>query len=285
MSPERTRRLALFALSVCCSLPFASGARAQSKIELQTCEDLKITEKQYGASVVETAACVNPTKAFSPKGTLRNVNILATFPAVPTGAGITFLITKDNAEGESVQYVDYAASKYHTTAYARLTINTPGKYFVRMANYYDKSQVWATAAFEVGEDKVGPRAVGNTAAGQGRVSICKEVDDDWKCVGQSSQWAANAPFNVLFENPAPVGVDFIGIVFHRQGADGKDVDFVNEYQQNIGETNRKYATVGDMLKLPAGTYSVYIIAWGKRELLEHRGNLTEYFAKTTLTVK
>ena len=283
--PGRTRRLLLLALSVCCSALFASTARAQFKIELQTCEDLKITEKQYGASVVETAACVNPTKAFSPKGTLRNVNVLATFPAVPTGAGITFLITKENADGEHVQYVDYSASKYHTTAYARLTINTPGKYFVRMANYYDKTQVWATADFSVGEDTVGARAAGNTAAGQGKVSICKEVDDDWKCVGESSVWKAREPFNVYFKNPAPVGVDFIGIVFYKQGADGKDAEFINEYQQNIGETNRLYATTGDQISLPAGVYSVYIIAWGKRETLMHNGNLTEYFAKTTLTVK
>jgi hypothetical protein len=282
---RRIRFVVLFALAVGCVLFSAAAARAQFRIELQTCEDLKITEKQYGAALVETAACVNPSKTFQPKGTLRNVNILATFPAVPTGAGITFLITKDDADGEHVQYVDYTASPHHTTAYARLTINTPGKYFVRMANYYDKSQVWATAAFEVGADTVGPRAAGNTAAGQGRVSICKEINDDWKCVGQSNQWAANAPFNVLFENPTPVGVDFIGIVFHRQGADGKDVEFVNEYQQDIGETNRKYATVGDMLRLPAGTYSVYVIAWGKRESLVHNGNLTEYFAKTTLTLK
>jgi hypothetical protein len=63
------------------------------------------------------------------------------------------------------------------------------------------------------------------------------------------------------------------------------VEFINEYQQNIGETNRKYATTGDMLKLPAGVYSVYIIAWGKRELMMHNGNLKEYFAKTVLTVK
>ena len=285
LSPLRTRRLLLLALSACCTALVATRAQAQFKIELQTCEDLKITETQYGVSVVETAACVNPTKTFQPKGTLRNVNIFATFPAVPTGAGVTFMVTKTDADGEYVQNVDYAVSPRHTTAYARLTINTPGKYFVRMANYYDKSQVWATADFNVTEDTTGPRAAGNTPAGQGRVSICKEIDDDWKCVGQASQWAANAPFNVLFENPAPVGVDFIGIVIHRQGADGKDVDFVNEYQQNIGETNRKYATVGDELKLPAGTYTVYIIAWGKRELLEHRGNLTEYFAKTVLTVK
>src|SRR3954463_14073784 len=196
LSPKQARHLVLLALSACCLLLFASTVRAQFKIELQTCEDLKITEKQYGASVVETAACVNPAKSFSPKGTLRNVNILSTFPTVPTGARIAFMVTKEDADGEYVQNVDYAASEHHTTAYARLTINTPGKYFVRMANYFDKSQVWATTDFNVGEDKVGPRAAGNTAAGQGKVSICKEIDDDWKCVGESDEWKARAPFNV-----------------------------------------------------------------------------------------
>lgn len=285
LSPNQTRRFLLFAVSLCCLWLPGSSTQAQNKIEMQACEDLKITEARNGASVVETAACVNPSKVFQPKGTLRNVNLVATFPAVPTGAGITFIVTKDDANGEQVQYIDYAASPRHTTAYARLTINTPGKYFARMANYYDKSQVWATTDFTVGEDTIGARATGNTAAGQGKVSICKEIDDNWKCVGQSNQWAADAPFNVLFENGKPVGVDFIGIVFYKQGADGKDVDFINEYQQDIGEKNTKYATVGDMLKLPAGTYSVYIIAWGKRELMMKRGNLTEYFAKTVLTVK
>ncbi len=262
-----------------------SSAHAQYKIEMQTCEDLKITKKQYGASIVETAACVNPTKSFKPKGTLRNVFVMATFPAVPTGAGITFMVTKNDADGEYVQNMDYYASPHHTTAYMPFTINAPGKYFVRMVNQYDKSQVWGTADFMVGEDTVGPRAAGNTAAGHGKVSICKEIDDDWKCVAQSNQWQANVPFNVLFENPTPSGVDFIGIVFYQQGADGKDVKFINEYQQDIGMTNRKYATVGDQLRLPAGVYSVYIIAWGKRETMMKNGNLTEYFAKTSLTVK
>lgn len=279
------RLIHLSVLSLLCLAAFASAARGQYKIEMQTCEDLKITKKQYGINVVETATCINPTKTFKPKGTLRNVFVVATFPAVATGAGITFMVTKNDANGEYVQNMDYAATPQHTTAYMPFTINTPGKYFVRMVNYYDKSQVWTTADFSVGEDTVGPRAVGNTAAGQGKVSICKEIDDNWKCVGGSNQWSANQPFNVLFENPTPSGVDFIGIIFHKQGADGKDVEFINEYQQNIGETNRKYATVGDELRLPAGVYSVYIIAWGKREVLEHRGNLTEYFAKTTLTVK
>lgn len=269
---------------VCLSvLPFA--VQAQYRIELQTCEALKITEKRYGVNVVETATCVNPTKNFKPKGTLRNVFVLATFPAVPTGAGITFMITKNDADGEYVQNMDYSATPQHTTAYIPFTINTPGKYFVRMVNYYNKSQVWGTADFVVGEDTVGARAVGNTAAGQGKVSVCKEIDDNWKCVGASNDWKAHQPFNVLFENPTPSGVDFIGIVFHKQDAKGRDVEFVNEYQQNIGMENRKYATVGDSLSLPAGVYSVYIIGWGKREVLEHKGNLTEYFAKMTLTVR
>lgn len=285
LSPKQTRYLVLFALSVCCSILFVSPAQAQYKIELQACEDLKVAEMPQGISVLETATCIKPTKTFQPKGTLPNVNLVATFPAVPTGAGITFMVTKTDASGEYVQNVDYVASPRHTTAYARLTINTPGKYFVRMANFYDKSQVWATADFAVGEDTVGARATGNAPAGKGKVSICKEIDDNWKCVGQSNQWAANSPFNVLFENGAPVGVDFIGIVFYKQGADGKDVEHINEYQQQIGEKNTKYATVGDMLKLPAGTYSVYIISWGKRELMMKNGNLTDYFAKTVLTVK
>ena len=145
--------------------------------------------------------------------------------------------------------------------------------------------MWSSAYFNIEQDTIGARAAGNTPAGLGKVQVCREIDDNWRCVGESNVWRANAPFNVNFENPAPVGVDFIGIVFHRQGPDGKDVAFVNEFQQNIGDKNRRYATVGDAFRLPAGAYSVYIIAWGKRETLERRGNLTEYFARMTLTVK
>lgn len=119
----------------------------------------------------------------------------------------------------------------------------------------------------------------------GAVSVCKEIDDNWKCVGESSEWKANEAFDVLFVNPKPVGVDFIGIVFHKQGADGKDTDFVNEYQQQMEAQYRKYATVGGSFRLPAGKYSIYVISWGKRESLVHNGNFKEYFAKTTLTVK
>ena len=272
-------------LLLCLAPGFLAPASSQYKIEFQLCEEIKIDKTRIGAEVIETATCSKPSSSFTPKGTLRNVFMVATFPPVPTGAALSFKITKNDANGDYVHTVYYTVTRHHKTAWAEATINEPGNYFVQMMNYHPPNQVWGTAAFTVGQDTVGARAVGNTAAGQGKVAICKEIDDNWKCVGQSTQWPANVPFNVLFENPTPVGIDFIGIIFHKQGADGKDVGFVNEYQQNIGEENRKYATVGDSLRLPAGVYSVYIIAWGKREVYEHRGNLTEYFAKMTLTVK
>src|SRR3989442_13109934 len=90
---------------------------AQAQYKLETCEDLKITEAHYGINTVETATCVNPTKTFSPKGTLRNVNAVYSFPKVPTGAGVTFIVTKNDANGEYVRDVDYSVSPNHTTAY------------------------------------------------------------------------------------------------------------------------------------------------------------------------
>jgi len=281
--PMITRRFFAALLAAFVLFLISATTRAQYKLEL--CEDLKITEAHYGINTVETATCVNPTRTFSPKGTLRNIHIVDTFTKVPTGAAVTFMITKNDANGEYVENKDYQVSAQHTTAYAQFTINTPGKYFVRLANYYNKSQVWATSEFTIGADTVGPRSTGNTAAGGGQVWICKSVGDNWNCVGGSNQWPANKGFDVLFKNPTPVGADFIGIIFYKQDASGKDVGFINEYQQNIGDKNRMYATQGNELSLPAGTYSVYIIPWGKRETMEHRGNLKEYFAKMTLTVK
>ncbi len=121
--------------------------------------------------------------------------------------------------------------------------------------------------------------------GAGVVSVCTTIDDDWKCVGEAKEWQANKNFDVLFVNPVKVGVEFIGIMFYKQLPDGKDGDFLYEFQQNIGSENRKYATVNSGFYLPAGTYTIYIISWGKRESLYKKGNYTDYFAKTTLKVK
>src|SRR5437588_13099854 len=99
-----TRRIYAFAIAASVSLLIVSNARAQYKLE--TCEDLKITEAHYGINTVETATCVNPTKTFSPKGTLRNVNAVYSFPKVTTGAGVTIIVTKNDANGEYVRDAD-----------------------------------------------------------------------------------------------------------------------------------------------------------------------------------
>ena len=72
-----SRRSFCFLLAACISLLISSSARAQYKLE--TCEDLKISEAHFGINTVETATCVNPTKTFSPKGTLRNVHVVYSF--------------------------------------------------------------------------------------------------------------------------------------------------------------------------------------------------------------
>lgn len=280
LAPKRLLILSLLSL-----VAFASSVQAQYKIDFQLCEEIKIDKTQISIQVIETATCTKPSNTFTPKGTSRNVFMVATFPPVPTGAALAFKITKNDADGEYVHMLYYTVTQHHKTAWAEATINQPGKYFVQMMNYYPPNQVWGTATFTVGEDKVGPRATGNTAAGGGKVEICKEVDDNWKCVEASNQWKANTPFNVFFENPVAARVDFIGIVFHKQGADGKDVEFVNEYQQTSVARIESMRPSAIQLRLPAGVYSVYIIDWRKREVSEHKGNLTEYFAKTTLTVK
>lgn len=120
---------------------------------------------------------------------------------------------------------------------------------------------------------------------RGTVSVCKEIDDDWKCVGESPEWKANERFNVLFLNPTPIKFTFIGIIFHKQLPDGTDGDHLYEFQQNMGEGNRKYATTESPFYLPAGTYTIYIVQWDKRDALYKKGNFKDPLAKMTLKVK
>lgn len=120
---------------------------------------------------------------------------------------------------------------------------------------------------------------------RGTVSVCKEIDDNWKCVGEADTWGVNQRFNVLFLHPTPIKFTFVGIIFHKQLPDGTDADHLYEFQQNMGEGNRKYATTEAPFYLPAGTYTIYILQWDKRDSLYKKGNYKDYLAKMTLKVK
>jgi hypothetical protein len=171
----------------------------------------------------------------------------------------------------------------------------PGSYTVKLVSPNDDDKVFQTYSIKV-TDTVGDRATGNQKAGQAKVWICKDTDDNWNAIepGGSPEkgifnWKAGRTFNVMVKNNGkPFGVSFLGFVVHKQGADGRDTDFVNECQTDqIDSKATMWATTSGlpgMTSLPAGTYTLYVIDWSKREINFHSGNLKEYFAKVTIIV-
>jgi hypothetical protein len=172
----------------------------------------------------------------------------------------------------------------------------PGAYTVKLVSPTDDEKVFQTYAIKV-TDTVGDRATGNQKAGQAKVWICKDTDDNWNAIepGGSPEkgvfnWQANRTFNVMVKNNGkPFNVSFLGFVLHKQGPDGKDTDFVNECQTDqLQDKSTMWASTSglpSMSSLPAGTYTLYVIDWSKRQINFHSGNLTEYFAKVTIIVK
>lgn len=176
-------------------------------------------------------------------------------------------------------------------------IMPPGKYTLQLVNADNADKVYVSASFAV-VDRVGARATGNQKAGQAKFWVCQTVDDDWKAVGATGDvakgeftWPANKPFEVLVtNNSVPFGVSFLGFIIHKQGADGKDTDFVQEWQTDMLDEKKttKWCTVGSFpgfSGLDPGAYSIYVIDWTKRQPTYHSGNFTEYFAKIKLVVK
>ena len=179
---------------------------------------------------------------------------------------------------------------------AKVLVAKPGKYTLtaKPANNGAPGE----AEFQVLAETEGPFANGTQPSGQGSLWICKEIDDDWKPVGSTTSaksnnrlftWKANEGFNILIKNKpkTPIGTLFIGIIIHKQGEDGRDVGFVNEWMSDQLAENETtmWGTVQPPTSLPAGRYTIYIIDWYTREINEHNGNLTQYFAKITVVVK
>lgn len=171
----------------------------------------------------------------------------------------------------------------------------PGTYTAKLLAVNDENKVYQTYDVTVTDTK-GDRATGDQKAGQSKVWICRDTDDKWNALDAAPvkdnvyTWPANKTFNVMVKNNGKAfGVSFLGFVIHKQGPDGKDTDFVNECQTDMLQSgNTMWASVTGlpgMTSLPAGTYTMYVIDWGKRQINMHPGNLTEYFAKITLNIK
>lgn len=231
----------------------------------------------------EAIAATNLTDTFVSKNGQYNVFAIITYTSAKP---MTFKALVRDASGKTVEASE-PKSRYDLKMAAGFFImNTPGSYTLEVYDSTNMDKPVATAKFTVTDPaaKAGTPAAASKA-GTTVLTICKSVDDNWKAVEPSTTWKANEPFNVLITNGGkPFGVPFLGIIIHKQGENGEDVGFENEYEQTINEkTTTMYATESGF-RLPAGKYTIYIIDWYKREINTHNGNFKTYFAKVTLTV-
>ena len=140
--------------------------------------------------------------------------------SVASGAGVTFLITKDMRTARR-SVCRLSVSPKHTTAHASLTINTPGKYFVAWRTTTTSRKSGRRQKFKGARDTVGPARAGKHCfRRRQKFRSVSPAMNNWNCVGESSEWK-RCGFRVLFKNPTPSAWTFIGIVFYQQGSDGK----------------------------------------------------------------
>jgi hypothetical protein len=256
------------------------------KAEITLCEAVE----SDGATFARPIA---PTDQFRVRGAEPNVHAIAKLPPTVEAKKVKFTVL--DSSNKVVASVD--APAFGGLGAAKLSVAKPGDYLMQVGAE-EPNTILGETPFKVLADSEGPFANGTQPTGQGSLWICKEVNDDWLPVGSTADaktgnrlftWKADEGFNILIKNKpkTPFGTLFLGIIIHKQGEDGKDFGFVNEYQSEQLEENvaSMWCTVQPPTSLPAGRYTLYIIDWYTREPTEHNGNLKQYFAKITIVVK
>jgi hypothetical protein len=190
-----------------------------------------------------------------------------------------FKVILYNANGVMDQYREITFNTGGKTSQITMTV-TPGTYTMKLVDQFDTDKVALSDTIVVSPDTVGARATSNIKAGIGKLMVCSEIDDNWKCLNESSTWVANKPFNLYVRLPSAIAGQTAGWLIFKQLPDGTDGGFVEDMLQGTNGRAAYWATTGGHT-LPAGKYTIYSIAWPERTSI---GNLTNYFAKTTLTV-
>ena len=224
--------------------------------------------------------CEKPTKVFAYKGSVTNVGATFRFTPAMTSRTTQFKVILFNAQGVMDQYQEITFNTGGKTSQIAMTV-TPGTYTMKLVDQFDTDKVALTDTIVVSPDTVGARATSNIKSGIGKLMVCSEIDDNWKCVNESSTWVANQPFNLYVRLPQAIAGQTAGWLIFKQLPDGTDGGFVEDMLQGTNGRAAYWATTGGHT-LPAGKYTIYSIAWPERTSI---GNLTNYFAKTTLTVR
>ena len=255
--------------------PVTGTLRGQGA-EMTTCEKM---EREPGTQW--DTRCAKPTKTFAYKGSVTNVGATFRFTPAMTSRTTQFKVILYKADGvEMDQYREITFNTGGKTSQIAMTV-TPGTYIMKLVDQFDTDKVALSDTIVVLPDTVGDRATENIKTGIGKLMVCSEIDDNWKCLNESSTWVANKPFNLYVRLPSAIAGQTAGWVIFRQLPDGTDGQFVEDMLQGTNGRAAYWATTGGHT-LPAGKYTIYSIAWQERTSI---GNLTKYFAKTTLTVQ
>jgi len=251
--------------------PMKGGYPGQG-IELTMCEK-GAKEGQWDV------ACVKPARTFQYKGSVTNVfgTLRFTPPLTNNSTRLKVIVYKKDVMDE---YREITFNTGGRTAAVGFT-KGPGLYVVKVVDQYDSDKVFLTDQFVVAPDTVGDRATDNVKSGIGKLMICSEIDDNWKCVNEATTWDSKKPFNLYVRLPQAISGLVAGWAIFKQNADGTDGNMEYDLLQGTQGRAAYWATTnGNYLK--PGKYTVYSIAWPNRT---SSGNFKEYFAKMTLTVR
>ena len=244
--------------------------------EMTTCEQMA---KESGSQW--DVVCAKPTKTFAYKGSVTNVGATFRFNPPMTSRTTQFkVILYKNNSTVMDQYQEITFNTGGRTSQIAMTV-TPGTYQMKLVDQFDTDKVALMDTIVVRPDTVGDRATGDIKTGIGKLMVCSEVDDNWKCLNESSTWAANKPFNLYVRLPQAIAGLTAGWAIFKQLPDGTDGVFVDDLLQGTNGRAAYWATTGGH-RLPAGKYTIYSISWSNRATV---GNLSNYFAKTTLEVR
>jgi hypothetical protein len=229
-------------------------------------------------------ACAKPARTFQYLG--KGYNVHATFRFNPplTNQSPRFKVMLYKGDNLT-QYDEYREVDFRPggrTASVSFT-KTAGNYTFKLVNQYKDEEVALVDHFVVAPDTVGVRANGdsNLKSGSGKLMICSEIDDNWKCVNESTTWAANKTFNMYIRLPEAISGIVAGWQIYKQNPDGTDKQLVDDFGQGTQGRAAYWATTQGF-RLPAGKYTIYSIDWTTRT---SSGDLKQYFGKTTLTVQ
>ena len=241
-------------------------------MELTMCEK-GMREGQYDL------ACAKPARTFQYKGSVTNVFATLRFTPALTNKStrLKVIIFKGEVMDE---YREITFQPGGRTAAVSFT-KAPGLYTVKVVDQYNSDRIALTDKFVVAPDSVGDRATANIKTGIGKLMVCSTIDDNWKCVNESTTWDSKKPFNLYVRLPEAVAGQVAGWEIYKQNPDGTDGVFVDDLLQGTNGRAAYWATTNNNYLKP-GVYTIYSIAWANRATT---GNLKNYFAKTTLTVK